>query len=426
MEELLSPIPEEVRLRSLLAIPAPKSEFSLLKELKELARRASSSDISFLGAGSYRRFIPAVVPALASRAEFLTSYTPYQPEISQGTLRVMFEFQTLLSQLTGMDVANASMYEGASASAEAVLMAGRIHRKGKRILISEGVHPEYLETIQTYIRHLDLEIIKIPLTKKGQTDLDTLKKYLNQETLCICIQMINFYGVIEQMPQIGDLLQSEAALNIAILPEMSSLGLITPPGELQVDIFVGEGQSLGLPTSFGGPNLGILACRQKYLRQIPGRLAGETVDKDGNQAYCLTLAAREQHIRRERATSNICSNQALCALMVSVYLALLGKKGIRGLAIQNLSITNYALNEIKKLPTYSIRYDGPVYNEFVVELPLESELFTEKIRQKGVQAGVKLSRFFPEDRHSVLLNFTELNTKAEIDQLLAAMQEILL
>ncbi len=424
IEELLSPIPDSIRYRSMLNISPPKSEFALLKKLKELASRSSAPGISFLGAGSYRRFIPSAVLALASRAEFLTSYTPYQPEISQGTLRVMFEFQTLLSQLTGMEVANASMYEGASASAEAILMATRINRKGKKVLISKGLHPEYLETIKTYTHHLDLEIIEIPLTAKGQTDLTVLEKSIDKETLCVCTQIVNFYGVLESMPQIGSLLKEHAALNIAILPEMSSLGVITPPGEYFTDIFVGEGQSIGLPTSFGGPNLGILACRQKFVRQIPGRLAGQTVDQEGRTAYCLTLATREQHIRREKATSNICSNQALCALMVSIYLALLGKSGIRDLAIQNMSKTSYAIGEIKKLGSYKLRYDSPVYNEFVLELPMSSDIFNQKMRKKGIQAGVQLSRFTKKDANSVLLNFTEVNTKDEIDQLISAMKEV--
>jgi len=425
IDALLAPIPEQIRLKELLKIPAPRSEFNLIKDMKALASKTDVQSLSFLGAGVYRRFIPSAVAALISRAEYLTAYTPYQPEISQGTLQAMFEFQTLLSQLTGMDVANASMYEAASATAEAVVMATRIHRKGKKVLVSAGLHPEYMETVRTYLQHMDLEIIEIPLSENGQTDLVILEEKVDASTLCVVTQMVNFFGVIEPMRQIGDLLVKQKAMNIAVLAEMSSLGLLTPPGECDVDIFVGEGQSLGLSPSFGGPNLGIFACRKKHLRQIPGRLAGKTVDQHGKPSFCLTLATREQHIRREKATSNICSNQMLCALAVSIYLALMGKKGMMGLAQQNLSKAHFALGEIKTLDGYKLRYQGQVYNEFVLELPIKSDDFLKRMKKKGINAGVALSRFTPKDDQSVLLNFTEVNTREEIEQLIQAMKEVI-
>ena len=355
VEELFSPIPENLLLKDELEISAPVSEFKLLRELNDLAAQQAIEPLSFIGAGVYRRFIPAAIGSVVSRAEFLTSYTPYQPEVSQGNLQAMFEFQTLLSQLTGMDLANASMYEGASAAAEAVLMCKRIKPKPDTVLISAGLHPEYIEVIRTYTRFKDLKIKLIPVLESGQTDPVALESELDSQTLCCLIQGVNFFGVIENLRILSDLIKSKDVLWVAVLPEMTSLGMLTPPGHFGADIMVGEGQSLGLPLSYGGPNLGVFAAKQKYMRQMPGRLSGETKDKNGDRAFCLTLATREQHIRREKATSNICSNQALCALWATIYLSLLGKKGIKSLAQLNYSKTKYAIDRLTGIKGVKLR-----------------------------------------------------------------------
>lgn len=424
VNELIKTIPESLQLKSPLNLPPSLHETALLKDLKSKARFSSRDAVSFLGGGSYRRFIPSAIAPVVSRAEFLTSYTPYQPEVSQGTLQVMFEFQTLLSQLTGMDVVNASMYEGASATAEAVLMAKRINGKKKKIILSAGLHPEYRETVITYLQHSGLQVENAPLDDSGQTSLTELETLMDENTLCAVTQMVNFYGVIEPMKQIGDMLTAQKVLNIAVLPEMTALGIIKPPGELGVDIFVGEGQSLGLPISYGGPNLGIFATTTKYMRQLPGRLAGETVDMDGKRAFCLTLATREQHIRREKATSNICSNQMLCALMVTMYLSLLGKSGMRKLALQNISKTEFLKNALEMEPEFKLRHSGSTYNEFVLELPVDSTSFLAALKARGILGGIPLKRFQEGDQKAVLINVTEMNSREDINSLLNAIREV--
>lgn len=422
--DLFQSIPEKIRLDSLLNMDPPKNEYDLLKELKTLSRQSNPECLSFLGAGCYRHFVPSVIAPLVSRGEFLTAYTPYQPEISQGTLQVMFEFQTLMSRLTGMDISNSSMYEGASALAEAILMAKRIRPKATKVLLSAGLHPEYEATVRTYLTHLDLAIKTIPLMDSGQTDFSVLEKELDESVICSVLQVVNFCGVIEDQEAHSQLLSNSKALNIAVLPEMTALGLLAPPGKFGADIVVGEGQSLGLPTSYGGPNIGVLATKNAYMRQIPGRISGQTVDKKGARAFCLTLATREQHIRREKATSNICSNQMLCALWVTIYLSLLGKNGLKELARLNYAKTDYARKQIATVSGYRIRYSALVYNEFVLELPIKSDLFLERMRAKNILAGVALSRFDSNDDQAVLLNFTELNSKEEIDMLIEHLGEV--
>lgn len=424
IESLFSAIPDNLRLNRDLNISPPVSEFSLLKNLKRLAGQQATNSISFLGAGAYRRFIPAAILPIVSRAEFLTSYTPYQPEVSQGNLQVMFEFQSLLAQLTGMEIANASLYEGASAAGEAVLMSKRIRKNQNKVLISAGLHPEYVETIKTYVRFKNLKIVEIPLGETGQTDLEFLQQQLDETTLCSVWQSVNFYGVIEDQKGFSDILNDHPALSIVVIPDMSCLGLLAPPGKFGADIVVGEGQSLGLPLSYGGPNLGIFASKKRYMRQMPGRLSGQTVDENGNRAFCLTLATREQHIRREKATSNICSNQALCALWVTVYLSLLGRQGIKQLSRLNFSKTHYAMERIRELEGYKIRYSGQVYNEFVLELPVESAELTNQLKEKKIIAGTPLSRFQIEDKRAILVNITEVNTKEDIDYFIECLQEI--
>jgi len=327
VEELFGTIPKDVRLKEKLRIPEALSEPELIRRFEGIANKNSCEDyIWFLGAGTYAHFIPSVVDYLSSRGEFVTPYTPYQPEVSQGTLQAIFEFQTLICQLTGMDVANASLYDGASGAAEAILMAHRINGKPK-LLMSRTLHPHYKDTIRTYTKNLGLAIEEIRFTESGATDFSDLKKKLDENTSAIIIQSPNFFGVVEQIDTVSELIHKNKAICIVAVAEPVSLGLLEAPGALNADIVVGEGQSFGIPLSFGGPYVGFMACAKEFVRQFPGRIVGQTKDVDGKRGFVLTLSTREQHIRRERATSNICTNQSLCALRATIYLEALGKEG---------------------------------------------------------------------------------------------------
>ncbi len=339
LEDLFQAIPKEYRLSKPLNLPEPLSEPDLLRHFQGLQVPMMSG---FLGAGAYHHFIPAVVSHLVSRSEFSTAYTPYQPEISQGTLQAIFEYQTLMCQLTGMEVSNASMYDGASSLAEAVLMAHRITKR-KKVLLSQAVHPEYRRVIQTYIDPDQQEIILVPYQKKeGRTDEKVLLDLLKEDVSAVVIQSPNFFGVIEDLQRIGEKIHDYGGLMIVGFSEAVAYGILQPPGAMGADIVAGEGQSLGIPVSYGGPYLGIFATLETFVRNMPGRLVGETIDLEGKRGFVLTLATREQHIRRERATSNICTNEGLCALMATVFLSCLGKEGLKELAMMNLSKTEYA------------------------------------------------------------------------------------
>ncbi|MGB2905933.1 MAG: aminomethyl-transferring glycine dehydrogenase subunit GcvPA, partial [Candidatus Aminicenantaceae bacterium] len=329
VEELFQTIPEGVKLNRALSVPEAMSEPELVGHFEALAAHNLYTDyLSFLGGGVYPHFIPTVVDYLSGRGEFVSPYTPYQPEVSQGTLQVIFEFQTLICQLTGMDIANASLYDGASGAAEAVLMASRLNRRTK-ILVASSLHPQYRQTIDTYIRNLGITTEVLGHREDGRLDLNDLEKHLDEDVSAVIFQSPNYFGVVEDVRAVSDLMHDHHALSIAVVTEAVSLGLLEPPGALGVDIVTGEAQSLGIPLSFGGPVLGFMACRQKLIRQLPGRIAGETQDVDGNTGFVLTLSTREQHIRRERATSNICTNQALCLLRATIYLESLGRTGMR-------------------------------------------------------------------------------------------------
>ncbi len=356
-EDLISYLPTDIRFDGKLAIEDGKSEYEIVDYFKEVAAHNANGCASFLGAGVYNHYRPVLVDAVVSRGEFLTSYTPYQAEISQGTLTSIFEFQTMICQLTGMDVANASMYDGSSAVPEAAMMAVRVTRRD-RVLIARTVHPEYREVLGTYTKHQGIPVDEIGYAKSGRLDLDDLKKKLTDEVAAVIVQTPNFFGLLEQVKEIAALVQSKGALLVVVVTEAVALGLIEPPRE--ADIVVGELQSFAISPSYGGPYAGIIATHEKYIRQIPGRLVGETVDADGKRAYCLTLATREQHIRREKATSNICTNQALLALMATVFMTVYGKQGLRELAEQNLAKAHYLAS---KLP---LVFDAPFFNEFVV------------------------------------------------------------
>ncbi len=406
-EELVSYLPSDIRFDSRLAIEDGKSEYEIVDYFKQQAARNANGYASFLGAGVYNHFRPVLVDAVVSRGEFLTSYTPYQAEISQGTLTSIFEFQTMVCQLTGMDVANASMYDGSSAVPEAAMMAVRITRRDK-VLVARTVHPEYREVLHTATQHQGIPVEELAYRKDGRLDLDDLKTKLDDKTATVIVQTPNFFGLLEQVEELAPLVQSKGALLVVVFTEAVSLGLIRPPEE--ADIVVGELQSFAISPSYGGPYAGIIAAKEKYIRQLPGRLVGETIDAAGHRAFCLTLATREQHIRREKATSNICTNQALLALMATVFMSIYGKQGLRELAEQNLAKAHYLA---KSLP---LAFDAPFFNEFVVRTNSRSpeQINTELLEQKII-GGLPLGRFYPELKDCMLLCATEMNKRQDMD-----------
>jgi len=412
-DALLESVPATLRSRAELKLSPALDERSLLRHFSAAVAENGTvlSGPSFLGAGAYHHFIPAAVDALASRGEFMTAYTPYQAEISQGTLQMIFEFQTLVCQLTGMEVANASLYDGASAVAEAALMAARVTRR-TRLCVSAGLHPHWREVLRTYTEGVGLALETLPLDASGRTDCAKVPA----DAAAVIVQSPNFLGAIEDLGAAAKAAHAAGALAISATAEALSLALLRSPGELGCDIACGEAQSFGLPLSFGGPYAGFLATREKHVRQLPGRLIGETVDTEGQRAFVMTLTTREQHIRREKATSNICTNQGLCALRVTIWLALIGKRGIRRLAEINVAQSTYARRAFARAKL-ALPYAAPVFNEFVVTVPgLARKL--ERLGAQGVQPGVPLSRYgapLGEDR--LLVCTTEMNTRAEIDAL---------
>ena len=416
LEDLANVLPEHLRMKKPLDLPLPLSEMELVQNLRSLseAGRGVKPWISFLGAGSYDHFIPSVVDHVLRRSEFYTAYTPYQPEVSQGTLQAIFEFQTLICQLTGMDLANASVYAGASAVAEAVLMAQRLKGR-KKCLLARTVHPEYRMVTHTYTHPLDLGLITIPYSPEGNLDLEALEKALDKEVSSVVIQQPNFFGCLEDVGRIAQITHVYDALLIVVVAEPLSLAILQPPGFLGADLVVGEGQSFGNPVSFGGPYVGFFASKENFLRSMPGRLVGETVDLEGRRGFILAVATREQHIRREKATSNICTNQALCALAVLVYLTLMGKEGLRELAEANLSKCEYAKRKLGE--TNPLRFSAPTFNEFVLTLKGDSEPALQTLLQQGIIGGLPLKRFYPELKNELLICVTEKQSREEIDRL---------
>jgi glycine dehydrogenase subunit 1 len=413
VEDLFQIIPKEVRLSKALNLPEPLSEPDLLRHFQRLQVPITSN---FLGAGAYHHFVPAVVPHLVSRSEFYTAYTPYQPEISQGTLQAIFEYQTLMCQLTGMEVSNASLYDGASSLAEAVLMAYRITKK-KKVLLSQAIHPEYRRVIQTYIDPDQQEIILVPYKRdEGRTNEKILFDLLKEDVSAVVIQSPNFFGVIEDLQPIGERVHSIGGLVIVGFSEAIAYGMMQPPGAMGADIVAGEGQSLGIPVSYGGPYLGIFTTQEKFVRNMPGRLVGETIDLEGKRGFVLTLATREQHIRRERATSNICTNEGLCALMATVYLSCLGKEGLKELAMMNLSKAEYAKRAVSRIRGCKLNFIAPTFNEFVLQIEKEPENVLGKLKKEGMIGGLPLGKFYPELDHHLLVTVTEMNKKEEIDR----------
>jgi len=419
LEDLAAILPKDLRLTRPLDLPSPLSEMELLERLRSLSEKGKEGKkwVSFLGAGAYNHFIPAVVDHLLRRSEFYTAYTPYQPEISQGTLQAIFEFQTLICQLTGMDVANASVYDGASAVAEAVLMAQRLKSR-KRFLISRLLHPESQRVTQTYTHPLGFALEPIAYGGDGATDLQALEKALGADVAAVILQQPNFFGCLEDVEKAAAMAHSRGALLIVATQEPLALALLQPPGLLGADIAVGEGQSFGNGLNFGGPYVGFFAAKEAYLRAMPGRLVGETVDREGRRGFVLAVATREQHIRREKATSNICTNQALCALASLVYMTTFGKQGLRELAEMNLSKAEYAKKRLG--PVGSFRLSGPTFNEFVLTLKGDPDSILSSLLEEGLIGGLALKKFYPELSREILICVTERNSREEIDRLAVA------
>lgn len=414
VEELFSQIPQEIRFQGRLNLPGPLSEQEILDFFREAASQTSREYASFLGAGAYSHFRPVAVDAMLSRGEFFTAYTPYQGELAQGTLQAMFEFQTLMTQLTGMEVSNASLYDGSTATTEAVLMALRLTRRN-RVLVARSLHPEYREVMTTYVRHQGTEMVNVPYSAAGQLNMGELELALKPETAAVVVQSPNFFGVVEHCRKVAELVHQKGALLIVSVTEPLSLAVINPPSE--ADIVAGEAQSFGVPVAFGGPYLGFLATREKFMRQMPGRLVGQTVDTEGRRGFVLTLATREQHIRREKATSNICTNQSLCALAATIYLCLLGKEGLKALAEHNLAKAHYAAHQLLDVPDITIPFQGPYFNEFVVKVPGGAEGLLRILRREKILGGVSLGRFYPELKDHILVCVTETVNKATIDHM---------
>jgi glycine dehydrogenase subunit 1 len=425
MKELFTSIPDSIKLNRDLNIPDSKTESELVSHFKDIADRNTDQHyLSFLGAGAYPHVIPSVVDYLASRGEFVSPYTPYQPEVSQGTLQIIFEFQTLICQLTGMDIANASLYDGASGAAEAVLMAHRLKRKPK-VLLAGLIHPQYKEVIHTYTRNLGIQIEEVGFSSDGFVDDADLQKKIDTETSVVIAQSPNFIGVIEDLESISKTALANGALSAVVISEPVSLGLLDPPGNLGADIVTGEAQSFGIPQSFGGPFLGFMACSKEFIRQFPGRIAGETVDVEGKRGFVLTLSTREQHIRRERATSNICTNQALCALRATIFLETMGKEGIRELAWHNVQKANYALEECVKINGIEQKFSGAFFNEFVLEFGKPVEDVNLYLKEQGITGGLDLEKFYPELKNCALFCVTEIHSKENIDRLVSTLKEAL-
>jgi len=417
-EDLFDSIPQDLRLQRPLNTPAALSETELLHRFEHMAaRNAGAGRISFMGGGAYSHYIPTVVDHILSRSEFFTAYTPYQPEISQGTLQAIFEFQTLVCQLTGMEVANASMYDGSTALAEAVLMAERVTRRSKAIA-SSAVHPQYLEVIRTYVQHAGIHLELVSFDEQTGQSWRALAESIDEETAAVVVQSPNFFGCIEDVKALADAAHAKGALLVVTITEAMSLGLLKSPGACGADIVVAEGQSFGVPLSFGGPYVGLFATREKYARQIPGRLVGEAYDKEGHRGFVLTLATREQHIRREKATSNICTNEGLIALAATVYLETMGRRGVQEVAHQCAQKAAYAARAISKLKGYTLPFTGPCFNEFVVRGPIRAlELLARLGKEKRIDGGLALSRFIPDRPNDFLVCVTEVNTREQIDQL---------
>jgi len=417
--DLFKSIPAGVKLDRRLDVTEPLAEPEVIAAMEAMAAKNTAAvKPSFLGAGVYSHFSPTIVDHLIQRSEFFTSYTPYQPEISQGTLQYIFEFQTLVCQLTGMEVANASMYDGSTAMAEAYLMAQRVTRRDK-IVVAESVHPEYREVARTYTQHGAAEIVSIPFDDKSGRVSDL--SALDDKTAALVVQSPNFFGCIEDLGTLAEAAHKVGALLVVVVTEAISFGLLKSPGACGADIVVGEGQSFGIPMGFGGPHVGLFATQEKYVRQMPGRLCGVGYDKNGNRGFVLTLSTREQHIRREKATSNICTNQGLIALAATIYMETMGKQGLRDVATQTAFTAEYAAKQIVAIEGFSLAFSAPKFNEFVVRGTKPATEVLERVRGEGIIGGLALSKYFGGHDNDFLVCVTETNTREQIDSLVRAL-----
>ncbi len=422
IDELFSDIPEQVRFKGEYDIKPAKSETALMNELFQMAGRNSDlkNNVSFLGAGVYDHYIPVIVDHVLSRSEFYSAYTPYQPEISQGELQAIFEFQSMICELTGMDVANSSMYDGGTALAEAAMLSAG-HTKRNTILVSSAVHPEYRDVLKTYAKGQNLDVVEVPVLD-GVTDTEALKELVTADVAAVIVQYPNFFGRIEPLTELEEIIHENKSMFV-VSSNPLALGVLTPPGKFGADIVIGDAQPFGIPTAFGGPHCGYFAVTSKLMRKVPGRLVGQTTDEEGRRGFVLTLQAREQHIRREKATSNICSNQALNALAASVAMTAIGKKGVREMAAANLQKAHYAKNSFKEAG-FEVIFDGYSFNEFVVKLNNPVKEINQKLLQKGIIGGYDLGRDYKDLAGHMLIAVTEQRTKEDIDTLVKELGDL--
>ncbi len=419
LDDLFTDIPSRFLLKDALALPAGVPEMELATIMTDLSARNRLPALTLMGAGAYRHWLPAVVGHVISRSEFYTAYTPYQAEISQGILQAIYEYQTMIAGLTGMQVANASMYDGATAMAEAAVLAAKTLNR-PRLVVAKSVHPEYRQVVRTYAWANGYEVVETPYLPTGQADIEAMRRAAGGEVAAVLIQSPNFFGVIEDIAPIAAIAHAPGALLVTGFTESTSLGILRPAGALGADFVVGEGQAFGNPLNYGGPYLGIFAAAEKFLRKIPGRLAGATVDKEGKRGFVLTLQTREQHIRRERATSNICTNEALCALAAAVYLVCLGKN-LKPLAELNIRNARYLRSQLLALPGFSPAFEGPFYNEFALRCP-DPTAVNQKLQAEGIIGGYELGQTYPELSDCLLLCATELLTKEDMDRVMAVIK----
>ncbi len=425
IRELFRDIPETLLLNEPLPIPPALDEHALFKHLATLASQNADTlrYLNFLGAGAYDHFIPAIVGTIISRGEFLSAYTPYQPEASQGLLQSIFEFQTMVCELTGMEVANASMYDASTALAESALMACGITGRSK-VVVSQAIHPHYRQVLRTYLWTNSRELVEIPL-QEGLTDLEALRAQVDEQTACVLVQYPNFFGLIEPLAPIAERAHAVGALAIACVDPIA-LGVLKPPGAFGYDIVVGEGQGLGNAMGFGGPMLGLFACKMEYVRRIPGRIVGQTTDVEGRRGFVMTLRTREQDIRREKATSNICTNEALCALASTVFMAALGKQGFCELAETCTQKAHYASTQLSQIPGVRLRFPNtPFFKEFVLELPRPAQEVCERLLEHQIIGGLPLGTYYEDMEHALLVCVTETRTREEIDTFVSAMRQVL-
>jgi glycine dehydrogenase subunit 1 len=423
VDRLFDSIPDDVKLKELLDIPGPWSEIESRRWFRALAakNRTAVDHVSFLGGGAYLHYQPACIDQLLLRAEFLTSYTPYQPEVSQGTLQSIFEYQTHQCLLTGLDVANASLYDGSTALCEAVLLAERVAKNKKKVVIARSVHPEYTACVRTYVQNLGLEIVEMGWGADGRVDTAALRAACDGEVFAIAVQSPNFLGVIEDYDAVAGIADGIGATKIAVVAEATSLGILTPPAAHGFDICVGEGQAWGVATQYGGPYVGFMVVKDALKRHMPGRLVGETVDVDGKRAFVLTLATREQHIRRGKATSNICTNEALIALAANMYLSLMGKEGLREVGVQCLQKAAYLRKQLSGISSVTLPFSGPVYNEFAVRTPFPAAEILADLEHEKILGGIPLGRYFDGHENDFLVAVTELHTKEQLDHFAGAL-----